>query len=359
MRSEIELILLGCLANRTQEEEERFDELLKARQDWAFITGELIRHRVNGNFYVGLNKEQRGYIVHKVKQCFNLLCNVYEAANKVNLEFSQTMIAKMNEAGIVTAGLKGMVFNTTLYPLGARRSNDIDILVAEDDLRVFDNVMRELGFIQSMDGGRTEASKKEKLIQRMNYHDLVPYFKRIELPYQDALKVDVNFHFDTKDHDITRAILDEGVQQYTGNGFSIQGLKWTTHLAHLCVHFYREASDSVWTSMARDADLYKLVDVQNSLRMFSDEQLLEWCDTVNKFELNKQCYFTIHYLNLFYPAPIYEKIMEKIKPDDLDFLTAVTVSGGDVQRRERDFFEQTFDMNYGRDFTERNFTKAF
>ena len=359
MRSEIELILLGCLSHRTREEEARFDELLKAKQDWAFITGELIRHRVNGNFFTSMNKEQKGYIVHKVRQTLNMLCNVYEAANKVNLELSQTIIEKTNEAGIVIAGLKGMVFNTNLYPLGARRSNDIDVLVCEDDLSIFDKVMRELGFIQSLDGGRTEATKKEKLIQRMNYHDLVPYVKRIELPYLNCLKVDVNFHFESKDHDITRAILDEGVQVYKSNGFMIQGLKWTTHLMHLCVHFYREASDSIWTSKGRDVDLYKLVDLQNSLRLFKDEQLLIWCDAINKFELNKQCYFAIYYLNQFYPENIYKKIMEKIKPNDLNFLTVVTVSGGVVQHRKRSFFDQTFDMNYGRDFTERDFLRVF
>lgn len=52
-----------------------------------------------------------------------------------------------------------------------------------------------------------------------------------------------------------------------------------------------KASDSLWTSLARDADLYKLVDVENTMRTFSEEKLIEWCDLVEKYDLNKQCYF--------------------------------------------------------------------
>lgn len=51
MKKEIELILLGCIAKRNEKEEERFSNLLECSEDWAFITGELIRHRLNGIFY--------------------------------------------------------------------------------------------------------------------------------------------------------------------------------------------------------------------------------------------------------------------------------------------------------------------
>lgn len=359
MRSEIELILLGCLVNRTEAEENRLNELLAAPEDWAFITGQLVRHRLNGNFYASLSKEQTKYMIHKVLNTFGLLSSCYEACNKVNLEFTQKLMEETDKAGLKIAGLKGVVFNTTMYPLGARRSNDIDVLVAENDIKAFDNVMRELGFIQSLDRGKTEATKREKMIQIMNYHDLVPYFKRIELPYMDTIKVDVNFHFDSKDHDITRQILDKGVQEYVGNGYTIRGLKWTSHLLHLCVHFYREASNSIWTSTGRDVDLYKIVDIQNTFRRCSREELLDWCKDIDEFELRKQCYFTLYYLYRFYPEPVYKEVMEKIEPDDTSFLVKVQTAGGQVKSRELDFFDQTFDMTYGKNFTTGDFSKVY
>lgn len=358
MRSEIALILLGCLTKRTEQEEKEFDALLRLQQDWAWITGQLIRHRVSGNIFASMTKEQQGYIVPKVCQTFELLRGCYEACNRINLSFSQKLIEKLNALDVRVAGLKGMVFNTTVYPLSARKSNDIDILVAEDDLVIFDKVIREMGFIQSLDGGRTEAGKREKLIQRMNYHDLVPYFKRIDLPYMDCIKVDVNFHFDSKEHDITKAILDEGVQFYEGNGYRVQGLNWTTHLLHLCVHFYREASNSIWTSRVRDVDLYKLVDIENSLRLYSREELLKWTEMIKKFELEKPCYFTFFYLNEFYPSSVYREVMDIIKPDATEFLNQVTIRGGEQVDRREDFMERTFNMNYGRNFAEKDFSKG-
>lgn len=359
MRNEIEVILLGCITNRSEKEEERLNDLLRTSEDWAFITGELIRHRINGNFYTSLLPEQRKYIIGKVSQTFEILSRCYEEYNKKNLEFFQKLIEKTDAAGINVAGLKGMVFNVDLYKLGARRSNDIDILVEENDLNTFDDIMREMGFIQSLDHGKTEASKKDKLIQIMNYHDLVPYYKLVNYSFMDYIKVDVNFHFDSKKHDITRDILNEGTKDYVGNGYIVRGLKWKSHLLHLCIHFYREASNSIWTSSARDVDLYKIVDIQNTLRSYRREELLNWCKYVEKYQLNKECYFTFYYLNKFYSNKIYTQIMDQIKPQDVSFLNKVETFGGNIQERKVDFFEQAFDMRYGRSFTNRDLTKIF
>ena len=357
MENEIELILLGCLVNRTEEENKRLNALLEIPEDWAFITGQLIRHRINGNFYSSLLPEQKKYIIGKVSQTFEILCKCYKEYNKISLEFFKELIEKTDDVGINVAGLKGMVFNTDLYQLEARRSNDIDILVAEKDLKVFDNIMRENGFIQSMNHGRTEATKREKMIQIMNYHDLVPYYKLVNYSFMDYIKVDVNFHFDSKEHDITTEVLNEGTQDYYGNGYVVRGLKKETHLLHLCIHFYREATNSIWTSSARDVDLYKIVDIENTLRGYGE--ILSWCKYVEKYKLNKQCYFTFNYLNQFYPNKIYEEVMDIIKPQDISFLNEVEVLGGRKATREMSFFERTFDMKYGKNFANRNMEKIF
>lgn len=360
MKKEIDAILLGVLTNRTNDEEERFQELITNKLDWAWLTGQLIRHRVNGNFYCGMNNDQRKYIVGKVKQTFELLSDCYKACNVVNLTFVQELFEVLNENEITVAGLKGVIYNTSIYKLGARRSNDIDILIAEENLAAFDNIMREFGFIQSFDGGYTEASKKDKIIQIMNYHDLVPYFKRIDLPYMNSIKVDINFQFDSKEHEITKEILDEGIQIYEGNGFKVQGLKWNTHLSHLCVHFYREATNSLWTSKARDIDLYKLVDIENSFRQYTYEKMIEWVKTIEMYNLEKQCYYTLYYLNQFYPNKTYNKIMDMIELEDVTFLNEIVISGQNkVVKRKTDFSTQTFDMNYGQNFEESNYSKVF
>ena len=359
MKNEIELILLGCLARRTKEEEKKLYKLLELSEDWAFITGELIRHKINGYFYRMLKPEQRKYIIASVRQTFEILCQHYEKVTKKNLEFFEELIKKTDEAGINVAGVKGIVFNANLYQPGVRLSNDIDILVEESDLKIFDVIVRKMGFFQSCDFGKSEASKKEKLIQIMNYHDLIPYYKNIRTPFLDFIKVDVNFQFDSKENDITRDILNEGTQDYSGNGYTIRGLKREMHLMYLCVHFYREATNSIWTIGGRDVDLYKIIDIENTVRDYSEEELINWCEYVRKYHLNRQCYFSFFYLNQFYPNSLYTKIMTIIKPQDIAFLNEVETSGGIIKERNINFFDQTFDMKYGKNFTDNDFTKIF
>lgn len=359
MIKEQRVILLGVVCMRTDSEEEELNGLISEELDWAYIVGELVRHRIDGNFYCGLNSGQRAYIFPKIKAALRLLSDCYRAINTENLTFLQGLLEELDAEGIRAAGLKGVVFNTDIYDLGARKSNDIDLMVAEKDLKRLDAVMRRRGFIQSLDGGKTEASKKEKLIQIMNYHDLIPYFLRIDRPYMDAVKVDINFHFDEKDHDITEAIFDYGLQRYEGNGFAVRGLNKYTHLIQLCVHYFRETTNALWVNKVRDLDLYKIVDIENTIRKFTDEELVNWTGTVKRFELEKKCYLTLHYLNLFYNNERYEKIMRLIEPSDISYINRITGQGGkNIAVREKDFYEDTFNMKYGRCFSKTNKTEG-
>lgn len=53
--------------------------------------------------------------------------------------------------------------------------------------------------------------------------------------------------------------------------------------------------------------------------------------------------FSLRYLNQFYSLEKYEKVMGKIRPEDLAFINQVSASGKKVKEREVNFFEQIFD----------------
>lgn len=101
---------------------------------------------------------------------------------------------KLSEAKVRFASLKGAFFEVEMYKVGIRRSNDIDFLVYEEDLTKLDVVLRNMGYIQSNlpKGELIEASKKEKLVQKLNHHYLVPYVKQKD---GDLFEVDINFWF--------------------------------------------------------------------------------------------------------------------------------------------------------------------
>lgn len=321
MKNEVELILLGCLCKRSEEEKEKLEALLKEQIDWIWVVGQLMRHRLVGYFHNNIGRDYRATSSH-IKKDFILLSKDYEIINRTNLSVVSEIFEELGKRGVQVAGLKGLVYNMSIYPLGVRRSNDIDLLVKEKDLKIFDVVMREFGFIQTLDGS-TEATKKQKLVQIMNYHDLVPYIKKIDNEIVESIKVDVNFQFDTKDNEVTEEIMKYGFQNYSKEGFCIQGLRWETHLAHLCVHFYREASNSLWVDTGRDLDMYKIIDIENTIRQFSEEQMVFWVDVVKKFGLEKPCFFTLYYLNEFYTNEIYERVMDLIGIDDRNYINQV------------------------------------
>lgn len=99
MRDEIKLILLGCLANRNEKENERLNKLLVSSEDWAFIIGELIRHRINGNFYRSLLPEQKKYIIGNVSQTLSLMREINIIIQKMEY-YLRLFMAKQNYCSI-------------------------------------------------------------------------------------------------------------------------------------------------------------------------------------------------------------------------------------------------------------------
>ncbi len=351
LKKEIRLILLAVLKKRSKLEEEELDTLIKSKQDWGFIAGQLLNHRLSGYFYEGLNSEQRYYMLPEFRRTINLLL---KGQRKLAIETVNTLQPILNEfdnQGIRYAALKGLVFHANIYKIGERRSNDCDILVLEEDLEKLDKVLRKFGFIQALGNSNTEATRKEKIIQRLNYHDLVPYVKEFNLDFLEKLRVDINFHFDSKDHDITKQIIDYGTTIYSNDKYKIKGLKWETHLAHLCVHFHREGSNNIWVDDKRDVTLYKIVDIINTLRLHSSkEQLYNWLKLMKDFGLEQQCYFTLYHLMEFYPNEISEDIVDLIRPSEVSFVNEVKINNNIIKTREVSFFDQTFNLVFSKDF---------
>lgn len=351
-RMENDVILLGVLKKRTQEEEERLSNIIKNNQiDWSYVAGQLVHHRLTGYFYNFIGQELMNFILPEFRSTMRLLVNAQKLLAQNLYTEIKPVLMELEKEHIRYAGLKGMVYGMTIYPMGSRRSNDCDILVVEEDLEKLDQILRGFGYIQSSDYGKTEATKKEKLIQRMNYHDLIPYFKNTDLVLQNYIKIDINFHIDSKDNDITKDIYELGTEIYEKDGYFIRGLNPVTHFLHLCIHFYREGSNTLWTCARRDVLLYKLVDIINTLRDMEYDQLLECIEVSKKFNLEKAVYFTLYYINQFYGDKICEKLISLLKVSDPEFINRIVVEGRErVLEREISFYDKAFDLKFNYDF---------
>lgn len=348
MKNEYRLLLNVVLKNKSVEEEKQIDELLRGPLDWELVGGQILRHRLGGYFLSGLKKEQKKYAPYEFIKALELLVLAQKKQSLEILNVIRPILDVFETEGIRYAALKGLVFNASLYNPGDRRSNDTDLLVYEDDLDKLDYILRKFDYIQSfmVDGEFKEASRKEKLIQRMNYHDLVPYVKLLDNEFVNRHDIDINFHFDSKDNDITLAVLNRGTTFYKNALYSVRGLPWETNLAHLCIHFYREATNSIWTDGKRDVILYKLVDIINTIRSCKDENLInEWPELMIKLNLQKAAYYTLHTLLQFYNDSVTQTLKEKLEPSDISFLYEVKIEGENkIVKRTESFVETAFDL---------------
>ena len=337
MEKENLLILLMCISKKNQREIDLVNSLLTQDLNWGYILGELIHHRLSGYFISYFPQDKVQNLFKEVNKQLTQIYRTNKYITEKNMVCITELCSLFDKENIRYAGLKGVVYNCSMYDLGVRRSNDIDLLVLEDDLDKLDKVLHDCGFIQTLNSKCEEATRRDKLIQRMNHHDLIPYYRSndndIILPYN---KIDINFKVDTKNEFITKQFFDFGTEEYTKDNFKIKGLRWETHLLQLCIHFYREATENIWIAQKRDCMLYKIVDIENTIRYFGAGQLNDWLDSIKFFDCYESVYLTFKILNKYYKNNIYESIIEKLG----------NVLKLDIDDFVKKFVNSSFDLSY-------------
>lgn len=309
---EHKFILNAALIEKNEEEINNINKALDEPLNWIEIAGIAMNHRLGGYLYNGLIKEQQAKIPMELKKNIEML--VYGQA--VNEEKMYKYINELNDIlenrNIRYAGLKGIIYGASLYTKGTRRSNDMDLLVYEEDLDKIDEILRSVGYIQAniKKGRLVEATKKEKLIQRMNYHDLVPYMKQTD---DGIIGIDINFLFDGKDNLVDSKVFDIGTRIYSGKQYLFRGLEVDTNLAFLICHFYREATGSLWVDNKRNLILYKIVDIVNYIRHFEGQMDVD--KVVNLFqELNiiEKALYSFLMIKKFYNQEFINSVIDYI-----------------------------------------------
>lgn len=346
MKKEYSLILKGVLVNKSSEDKKEIDSLLEERLSWKEIAGILFNHRLGGYFYYGLTEVQREKLPTEIREVLKAVVKVQKENQHEIIQEINSINEELTKNKIHFAALKGAFFSSEMYELGARRSNDIDLLVYEKDLDILDESLRKMGYIQSFvkNGELVEASKKEKLIQRMNYHDLVPYVKKGK---NGNLELDINFLFDNNKNCIDKLVFDMGTTLYNGKNYRVTGLNYYTNLAQLCSHFYREATNTLWTEGRRDVMLYKIVDIMNYIRFYRNNlDINKMYNNFKELNLLDKAYYTFKILLEFYNDEFITAILNLLEKDinDEEFIKQIyDFKNKTIIVREESFFETAFE----------------
>lgn len=332
------LILLCSRAEQSAEVDEYIQTLiLDPMMNWDMFLGVLLNNRVNGVVYNKLVQFKKipNYILFYLKTIYN------EQAMQVkrHIQEIQTVNNALEDADIHYAFLKGAYMNTFVYKLGERSSNDTDIMVWPEDLNKCGKILEDMGYKQGLvkDGEFKVASRSDILFAKMNTYEIVPYVKQIEDSHFPYHIVDINFKLSNDEKKGVSNKILETVQDTENEKYRLRIMSDENFLLYLCIHLYREAIMVMKIMSGADLTLYKFMDVH--FFIFNRKDSLDWdlmyyeAKTLGRLE---DVYYTLYYVEELYPGTITEKLLEKFKPENVDFLN---------EYKGRDNTDETYKWN--------------
>lgn len=334
-----EQLILLCSRAECSEAVDRYiqDLILEPVMNWDMFLGVLLNNRVNGVVYNKLIqfKNVPKYIRYYLKTIFE------EQSKKVEQHINEIQMVNkaLKEAGIHFAFLKGAYMNTFVYKTGERSSNDTDIMVLPQDLKKCGKVLEDMGYAQGSvkDGKFYPAARSEILFARLNTYEIIPYIKlkeNVHFPYHE---VDINFKLSNDERTGVSERLLDTVQDIENERYSLRIMSNENFLLYLCIHLYREAIMVLKIMAGDDMSLYKFMDVH--FFICSKKGALNWdllFEEAKILERTKDVYYTLYYVEELYPGTLNESVLEKFKPDHIDFLN---------EYRGRDNTEQVYKWN--------------
>ncbi|GBD34707.1 hypothetical protein HRbin35_00448 [bacterium HR35] len=303
----LKLVRLGNKRNR--------DELLKIIEDnnlnWIEILGYLCYHRVAGLAYETLKTigclEKLDFPVFFTLYMINQAQYIRAMLQK---EYIKIISSELQKANIEHVFLKGSVFSFTIYPLGARAFNDIDILISRNSILQVKDILYKLGFIQGKYNYKKNTIEKfpqEVVTQYMNTKgETAPFVKTVDENTLKTINVDVNFSLDWESNksngEIVECFLKEKTLIPIDNNFFIYTLKKEYLFIQLCIHFYKESALIDVIKKRKVLDLYKFVDIYTFIQSYFNKINLDIILEVScKYGFDKYVFFALNYISEIFP----------------------------------------------------------
>jgi len=289
------------------------DKLLAVLEDktlnWIEILGYLCYHRVAGLAYEIINA------INIRKLDFPVFFAIYmiHQSQSIRIElqkgYVKSISSALREANIEHVFLKGAVLSSTIYPVGTRAFNDIDILVSKKSIQKIKNVLYELDFLQGKYDyrkGVVDKFDQDALTQSVNTRgEIAPFVKIVDEKIIKTIDVDVNFSLDWKPDGSDEAVdhfLNERVLTPVDNNFSIYSLKEEHLFIHLCSHFYKDSALIDFVKKRKVLDLYKFVDIYTFIQTYfgriNPEEIF---DESVKYGFDRHIFFTLNYIIKVFP----------------------------------------------------------
>lgn len=316
-QKEKELFLELC-AFRTPNAK-KIERLLKSYAATSEVLGMLFANRMTGVAYHVLKETVLLDLVDR--EFRNSLRNASLLNEKINEDFLgclKFLTTELDACGVPYALLKG-AYLCHWYPKGCRTSNDIDVLLAPEDVGKVSARLKMAGFKQGhmKNGVFVPATRQEIIESKMTRGETVPFIKETKLPFMKHLEVDLNFSLDYKNSDDT--VLKEMLartQVMTVGSAKIRTLDPSDFMLHLCSHLYKEATTVPWIRMKRDMTFYKFCDIYGLLQDFTESDLDALISKSIDLSVQKEVLYCLGGIEAFF-GPVYSKSYDELMKEEI------------------------------------------
>lgn len=336
-------------------DKEKIQLLLNSNLDYPYILGQLLYNRLGGVAYTILRecdllKELNREFRNSLEIVYNYNCIKQDSFCK-----TLDMLSAMFKSVDVSYALLKGAFLINVYDIGMRTSNDVDILVNQNQISEITDILKKNGFIQgNTRGGKfTKATRFEILSSRLNRGETVPFIKEVDYPFLKYLEVDINFSMDYKSDVNNNHMVEEFLKNTemiikTKQGY-LPSLNRVYFFLQLCLHLYKEATVLNWVKMGRDVSLYKYMDIEVFIdKFFNMEFVNELITIVENLGLERECYYVLFYTKLLFSTrnENLDFALQSIIPNNLEYLCQIIdPENQKVYRFNEDYIDWIFSIN--------------
>ncbi|MCM1535224.1 MAG: nucleotidyltransferase family protein [Clostridium sp.] len=150
------------------------------KEDQELLLGEICINRIASIAYRNLVNDSEINISNEVLKILKIIYENNLKRSKQYCENVKYISQIMKDVDFGYALLKGAFLNTCVYEKGMRTSNDIDILIEEENVSRCQDILTQNGFIQGEFVSETEimpATRKDIIFAKLNFGETIPFVK--------------------------------------------------------------------------------------------------------------------------------------------------------------------------------------